>query len=242
MLKKIQLIISQSGFCSRRAADSLVLEGRVLINGVRALPGQMVDGNASISIDGFSIDTVNDIEPVKIIALNKPRNVICTRNDPQGRRCIFDLLPPSNGRSWISVGRLDFNTEGILLFTNNGDLAHLLMHPSAGLERIYLARAFGKPLSKDDMELIVSQGINADNATFQPKSIELMNSTSKHQSYKVVLTEGKNREIHQIFESYNIVISRLLRVSYGSIELGNLKTGEYRYLTKEEVSQVSAPL
>jgi 23S rRNA pseudouridine2605 synthase len=140
------------------------------------------------------------------------------------------------------VGRLDFNTEGILLFTNNGELAHRLMHPSAELERIYLARAFGKPLTKNDMELIVSQGVNADNRTFQPKLIELMNSTSKHQSYRVILTEGKNREIHQIFESYNIVISRLLRISYGSIELGELKTGEYRYLTHDEVSQISAPL
>jgi 23S rRNA pseudouridine2605 synthase len=218
------------------------MDGRVLINGVRALPGQMVGGDVNISIDGIDIDIATDIEPIKIIALNKPRNVICTRNDPQGRRCIFDLLPPNNGRSWIGVGRLDFNTEGILLFTNNGELAHRLMHPSAELERIYLARAFGKPLTKNDMELIVSQGVNADNRTFQPKLIELMNSTSKHQSYRVILTEGKNREIHQIFESYNIVISRLLRISYGSIELGELKTGEYRYLTHDEVSQISAPL
>lgn len=232
---KIQLFISKSGYCSRRGADALVIEGRVKVNNICAMPGQMVDMNSIVTVDDIEVSVDHIDVDTKVILLNKPRNTICSRRDPQERSSVFSLLPVLKGRSWIGVGRLDFNTEGVLLFTNDGKLAHKLMHPSSGIERTYLARTFGKKLEKRDMELIVKQGVKTETATLKPKSLRLMNSTDRHQSYEVVLTGGKNREIHEIFEFFDIVISRLKRVAYGSVNLDNLPKGAYRFLDQDEI-------
>ena len=223
---RIAKFISGSGVCSRRQAENLIEQGRVKINSViidkpaiNILEGDIVE------VDGKKLHY--NIVP-RIWAYHKPVGLICTHSDPQGRVTIFEELKNKLPRV-ISVGRLDINSEGLLLLTNSGDLARYLESPKNKIDRIYKVRAFGnqRPIN------LLNKIIEVDGITYKPKSIK--QTQSGHNSwYEVILTEGKNREIRRIFEHFGFEVNRLIRTSFGKYSLGDLKPGEFQEVQLDE--------
>lgn len=236
---KITKAISSSGLCSRRDAKKLILEGRVKVNG-KALTqddtGITVTENDKIEVDGKQIPS--KIETF-ICLYHKPKGLIVTHNDPQGRPTIFDKLPKDMPRV-ISVGRLDLNSEGLLLLTNNGDLARKL--EKSDLKRVYKVRVFGTP-SENTINKI-KKGVKIDGITYKAEEVKLplpstpspseeegVKSPKRNTWLEVILTEGKNREIRKLFEHFNHPVSRIIRIKYGKYKLGTLKKGEIKLVS-----------
>lgn len=230
---KIQTYIALSGKYTRRHADRLVTEGKVFVNGTKAKPGQVISENDTVKVNNEIINPTTD-DSVQVLRLFKPRGYICSRADPEGRKTVFSLLPSTKGRSWISIGRLDINTEGLLLFTNSGQFANKLMHPSSNLSRIYQARTFGNKLTLAQIKSIES-GIKVDNVTYKAKSINLKNSSGSHHHYEIHLNEGKNREIHNIFNYFGIKVSRLKRTGYANVTLKGLRSRHFDFIDYKSI-------
>jgi 23S rRNA pseudouridine2605 synthase len=195
------------------------------------LPSGMIKPNIayqeSNTIDHPSNNSVTDSS--LILIYNKPPGKICSRIDPQRRPTVFADLPDLAIGRWISVGRLDFNTSGLLLFTNNGDVAHSLMHPSFNQEREYIVRVFGKANNKN--LFLLTKGIKIKGKLAKFEKITLMKQNNSNSWYKVILTEGRNREIKNLFASQNLIVNRLMRIRYGNILLPqDLKIGRFKYL------------
>lgn len=221
MSSRLAKVISNSGYCSRRDAEKLIIEGRVTVDGkIVMTPAFNVGDENKITVDGKEIQEV--VKP-RLWLYYKPVGLVTTHKDPQDRPTVFQNLPKNLPRV-ISVGRLDLNSEGLLLLTNSGDLARKLELPSNNFLRIYKVRAFGKV----DMHAIskTKSGINIDGINYRPKDIILLKSEAKNSWFEVHLTEGKNREIRKIFEYFGLKVNRLIRTSYGPFSLGKLKSGE----------------
>ncbi|WP_348769581.1 pseudouridine synthase [Buchnera aphidicola] len=231
MKEKIQKILADSGYGSRRYIESIIQQGNVLINNKKAVIGQYFDKNQSekVFLNKKQIFFKQN-EKLKMIIYNKPEGEICTKSDPQKRSTVFDKLPTLYLNRWISVGRLDINTKGLLLFTNNGALAHQLMHPKNQIEREYYIRVRGK-INANIID-ILKKGVKIKDNYISFKSIELIsNHTKKNKWFKGVLCEGKNREIRLIFNAIQCQVSKLIRVRYGNIFLPkNLKEGRWKNL------------
>lgn len=225
---KLQKLLAHAGQGSRREIEKWIADGRITLNGKRAKLGDRASHLDRILVDGRLIALQSTrFEPIKALVYHKPEGEICTRNDPKGRPTVFENLPAIINGRWVSVGRLDINTSGLLLFTNNGELANKLMHPSTGLEREYLVRIRGRASDKT-IETLTRKGVDIDGkpAKFDSVVVADMSEEGSNHWYRVVLKEGRYREVRRMWDAVGHTVSRLKRVRYGTIKLTrDLKRG-----------------
>ena len=224
---RIQRALARAGILSRRKAEELVSNGRVTVNGTLAQVGQTVDPEKDvIKVDG---ERIGAPAPLEWFVLHKPAGVITSRNDPEGRRTVFDLVPARPGLTY--VGRLDFLTEGVLLLTTDGSAAHRLTHPSHEVERTYIASVLGEgDLAADELR----EGIELEDAVVRPKKIQAAKVGRGRWDLTITIAEGRNREVRRMCEAVGLEVDRLVRVKFGPVELGDLASGKVRSLTKQE--------
>ncbi|NKB99697.1 MAG: pseudouridine synthase [Pseudomonadales bacterium] len=231
--ERLQKVLAQIGMGSRREIEKWITEGRVIVNGDRAVLGQRVKTSDKVEVDGERV-RIAVSKAVEILILNKATGVVTTRRDPEGRTTVYEELPDLKQGRWVSVGRLDVQTSGLLLFTNDGELANRLMHPSTGLDREYAVRIHGI-LEKDDID-ILKAGIEVDGETLRFSDVRFYNGSGSNNWYHVVLTEGRNREVRRLFESRGLTVSRLKRVRYGPFVLPSwLRNGQWASLQQKDV-------
>ena len=243
MDQKLQKVLANMGYGSRREIESWIFDGRIRLNNSVAKVGDRVSNEDLIYLDGNKIETAK-IFRTQVIIYNKPEGEISSNEDPKGRPTVFDNLPSLKRAKWISVGRLDINTTGLLLFTTNGELANRLMHPRYQVERKYLVRVFGD-VNQSDID-ILKKGVLLDDEQAKFKTIERNKGASDGEKrlnnwFKVTLEGGKNREVRRLWESQGFEISRLKRIAYGPIELQPfIRPGNYLELSIEEVQKLGA--
>ncbi|MGB0218106.1 MAG: 23S rRNA pseudouridine(2605) synthase RluB [Sinimarinibacterium flocculans] len=237
MAERIQKLLATAGVASRREIERLIAEGRILVNGRPAEIGQRVDHDDKIRVDGRPIGLQRKADPTRVLIYKKQVGEVVTREDPEGRRTVFRKLPVLEASRWIAVGRLDINTSGLLLLTNNGELARRLMHPSFEVPREYAVRVHGQV----DAEMIqrLTRGVELDDGMARFESMladAYEDGEGSNQWFRVRLREGRNREVRRLFESQGLEVSRLIRVSYGPIELGRgIKSATSREATAAEI-------
>ena len=242
MDEKLQKFLSNRGYGSRRQIEQLISDGRVRLNNSVAKIGDRVSINDSIFLDNKKVRSRELVE-THIIVYNKPEGLVSTTKDTRGRPLVFDNLPPLKRGKWISVGRLDINTSGLMLFTTNGELANRLMHPKYSIDRKYLVRVYGK-VEKKNIEAL-KKGILIGDEYSRFKNIEYKNEVLKDQVrlnnwFQVTLGSGKNREVRSLWESQGFEVSRLKRISYGPVILPSfVRPGNYSYLSEKEVAQLA---
>ena len=226
--ERISKRMSRAGLCSRREAERWVLAGRVKVNGTKLQdPAVNVTDEDYILVDGKPIA---DKPETRLWRYNKPTGLVTTHKDEKGRKTVFEALPEDLPRV-ISIGRLDLNTEGLLLLTNNGELARFLEHPSTGWSRRYKVRAFGKT---DEATLrSLKKGIEYKGITYGSIDAKLESVTGDNVWLNLSLTEGKNREVRNVLEAIGLKVNRLIRLSYGPFQLGNLKTGHVEEVNRK---------
>jgi 23S rRNA pseudouridine2605 synthase len=218
--ERIAKLIARAGICSRRDAEKLIAEGRVALNGETIKsPALNVSADSLITVDGKPLPAAL---PAKLWRYNKPAGLVTSHRDPEGRPTVFSRLPPSLPRT-ISIGRLDINSEGLLLLTNDGELARKLELPSQGWVRRYRARLFGK-VTQSDLDRL-AKGISIDGVRYGPVSAELERAKGPYAWATISLKEGKNREIKRLMEHLGLKVARLIRVSFGPFHLGHLPEG-----------------
>ena len=242
MDEKLQKFLANRGYGSRRQIEQWISDGRVRLNNSVAKIGDRVSINDSIFLDNKKVRSRELVE-THIIVYNKPEGLVSTTKDTKGRPLVFDNLPPLKRGKWISVGRLDINTSGLMLFTTNGELANRLMHPRYSIDRKYLVRVYGK-VEKKNIEAL-KKGILIGDEYSRFKSIEFKNEVLKDQVrlnnwFQVTLGSGKNREVRSLWESQGFEVSRLKRISYGPVTLPSfVRPGNYTYLSEKEVAQLA---
>ena len=242
MDEKLQKFLANRGYGSRRQIEQWISDGRVRLNNSVAKIGDRVSINDSIFLDNKKVRSRELVE-THIIVYNKPEGLVSTTKDTRGRPLVFDNLPPLKRGKWISVGRLDINTSGLMLFTTNGELANRLMHPKYSIDRKYLVRVYGK-VEKKNIEAL-KKGILIGDEYSRFKNIEYKNEVLKDQVrlnnwFEVTLGSGKNREVRSLWESQGFEVSRLKRISYGPVILPSfVRPGNYSYLSEKEVAQLA---
>ncbi len=242
MDEKLQKFLANRGYGSRRQVEQWISDGRVRLNNSVAKIGDRVSINDSIFLDNKKVRSRELVE-THIIVYNKPEGLVSTTKDTRGRPLVFDNLPPLKRGKWISVGRLDINTSGLMLFTTNGELANRLMHPKYSIDRKYLVRVYGK-VEKKNIEAL-KKGILIGDEYTRFKNIEYKNEVLKDQVrlnnwFQVTLGSGKNREVRSLWESQGFEVSRLKRISYGPVILPSfVRPGNYSYLSEKEVAQLA---
>lgn len=238
--QRIHKLLANAGFGSRRTIEEWIKQQRIQVNGVPATIGQIVSLTDQIEIDSRRIDLLQYTrEATRVLLYNKPEGEICSHRSVDGKKTVYDNLPKLKQGKWISVGRLDVNTSGLLLFTNDGDLAHRLMHPSFGLERHYLVRVLGK-VTPDTIRTL-KEGVKLEAGFCQFKEIyqKENESTSANQWFIVTLMEGKYREVRKLWESQGCTVSRLVRIRYGEVELPRrLRKGDWQELPEADLAQL----
>ncbi|WP_133469360.1 23S rRNA pseudouridine(2605) synthase RluB [Paraglaciecola marina] len=219
MSDKLQKVLANAGLGSRREMERWIEAGRASVNGKLATLGDRVEPTDKIRVDGNPVNTVNNSPICRVLMYNKPEGELCSRKDPEGRATVFDRLPNIKNGRWIAVGRLDINTSGLLLFTNDGELANRLMHPKHEVEREYSVRVFGEV--EDMMLKRLTDGVKLEDG--EAKFTQIVKKPSDEESqnswYNVSLSEGRNREVRRLWESQGLQVSRLIRVRYGELEL-----------------------
>lgn len=234
--EKLQKVLAHLGLGSRRQIEGWIEEGRLTIDGLTARLGDRVRGGQAVRLDGKSI-ALDAASQVRVLLYHKPLREVCSRNDPEGRKTVFERLPRLKSGRWISVGRLDFNTTGVLLFTTDGDLAHALMHPSAAIEREYLVRVMGRV--DDDVLQRLKEGVQLDDGPARFSDIQEGGGDGINRFFYVVLTEGRNREVRRLWESQGLTVSRLKRVRYGEVFMpSKLKKGQWLELPQKDVDVI----
>jgi 23S rRNA pseudouridine2605 synthase len=197
--------------------ETLIEEGRIEVNGTPAILGQRVSARDRIFIDGRPVRFQAATENPQVIMYHKPAGELVTANDPEGRPTVFDKLPRLKSGKWIAIGRLDFNTSGLLLLTDSGDLANRLMHPRHGIEREYAVRIVGE-LSREQ-ERTLKTGVQLDDGPAKFDELRFKGGEGSNRWYEVTLREGRNREVRRMFEALGLTVSRLIRIRFGSLEL-----------------------
>lgn len=245
MTVRIQKLLATAGIGSRRQVEEWMREGRISVAGRVARLGDRAGPGDEISLDGRKLD-LGPPGPAarQVLLYHKPMGEVTTRRDPQRRPTVFDRLPsPERGR-WIVVGRLDVNTSGLLLFTTDGELAHRLMHPSSSIEREYLVRVRGQPDGEAIRKLLRGIPLDDGPAAFDRIIDEPSppgEAAARNASYRVVLHEGRNREVRRLWEAAGYEVSRLLRIRYGPIELPrDLRPGQWRLLDERPIARLLA--
>jgi 23S rRNA pseudouridine2605 synthase len=231
---KLHKVLAQSGLGSRIEMERLIAEGHVAVNNEVAHVGQRVQFGDQIKVNGRQLKVRIAPPPPRVIAYHKPAGEVVTTDDPQNRPTVFRRLPRLYQGKWQSVGRLDLNTEGLLLFTSSGELANQLMHPRFGLQREYAVRSLGK-LSKEQKEQLIT-GIQLDDGPAQFGSIEEGGGEGSNCWYRVTISEGRNREVRRMFEAVGHAVSRLIRIRYGAMVLPRgLKRGAFVELGERDI-------
>jgi len=237
--ERLHKVLAQAGLGSRRALEERIAQGLVKVNAVVAQTGQSVKGGDRIELDGKTFVATALTEPASVLLYNKPEGEVTTREDPEGRPTVFESLPRLKGARWIAVGRLDINTTGLLLLTTDGELANALMHPSSGIAREYVCRIHGEV--PDPVVHRLAKGVQLDDGPAKFDEIERIGSSDSHAWFKVVLTEGRNREVRRLWESQGFNVSRLKRVKYGSVHLPRLlKRGHCEEMPADQVEKLRA--
>jgi len=231
---KLHKVLAQAGMGSRLEMEKLITEGRIAVNNELAHVGQRVQYGDQIKVDGKPIRIRIDPPPARVIAYHKPAGEIVSHDDPQNRPSVFRKLPRLQNGKWQSVGRLDLNTEGLLLFTSSGELANQLMHPRFGLEREYAVRVLGA-LSKDEKQKLLD-GVMLDDGPAQFGSIEDGGGEGSNCWYRVTISEGRNREVRRMMEAVGHAVSRLIRIRYGAMVLPHgLRRGAWLELDESDI-------
>lgn len=231
---KLHKVLAQAGLGSRLEMEALILQGRISVNSEPAHIGQRIQYGDQVKINGKPIRYRIAPPPARVIAYHKPVGEVVTHDDPQNRPTVFRKLPRLVQGKWQSVGRLDLNTEGLLLFTSSGELANQLMHPRFGLEREYAVRVLGALSGEEKKKLL--EGVRLDDGMAQFGSIEEGGGEGSNHWYKVTISEGRNREVRRLFESVGHAVSRLIRIRYGAMVLPRgLKRGAWMELDERDI-------
>ena len=231
---KLHKVLAQAGMGSRLEMEQLILEGRISVNNEPAHVGQRIQYGDQIKVNGKPIHVRIEPPPARVIAYHKPAGEIVSHDDPQNRPSVFRKLPRLMNGKWQSVGRLDLNTEGLLLFTSSGELANQLMHPRFGLEREYAVRVLGA-LSKDEKQRLLD-GVTLDDGLAQFGSIEDGGGEGSNCWYRVTISEGRNREVRRMMEAVGHAVSRLIRIRYGAMVLPHgLRRGAWLELEEGDI-------
>lgn len=257
--QRLQKLLATAGLGSRRGIEQWIRDGRLQVDGRTAILGTHATADSDIRLDGQPLRlglTGREAAGTgsEVLLYYKPTGEVTTRSDPQGRRTVFERLPvPRGGGRWVVVGRLDVNTSGLLLFTTDGALAHRLMHPTSRVEREYLVRVRGRPQPEDLQRL--QRGVALADGPARFERIEPLvggpgearrsasGPARSHSWYRVMLREGRNREVRRLWEAVGLEVSRLTRVRQGPIELPRqLKPGHYRWLQASEVAELQAAI
>jgi 23S rRNA pseudouridine2605 synthase len=230
---RIHRALAQAGMASRRAAEVLVADGRISVNGIIAVTGQSVGPGDVIRVDGRVVAP----EPLRVVVLNKPAGVVSTARDPQGRPTVLDLLP--NDLRMYPIGRLDLDTTGVLLITNDGDLSNKLMHPRGKVPKVYEALVDGRVSAETVRQL--RAGVEVDDGVTQPARVEIMDRLHPGGTWlRIELTEGRNRIVKRMCQAVGHRVQRLRRIRFAGIEVGGLKPGAWRIVTSDELRHLQA--
>ena len=241
MKERIQKILANEGIVSRRQAENLIREGRIKINGQEAILGMSISRSDLIEIDGKAVEISEGTNPLRVLMYNKKVGEISSTKDPEGRPSVFLALPKISKGKWISVGRLDINTSGLMLFTNNGELANKLMHPSSKIEREYVARIRGQ-VEPDHIRKLL-EGVNLEDGKASFSDLQPGRKGKSNQWFAMVIMEGRTREVRRMWESQGFSVSRLKRVRIGGLFLpANLRQGNYKELAEKEIKSIGPQL
>lgn len=233
---KLQKLLAHKGLGSRREMEALIASGEVSVNGKTATLGDRAGPDDVIRI-GRRVIRVHKEELPKVLLYHKPEGEIVSRHDPEGRPSVFDKLPHLRSSKWIAIGRLDFNTSGLLIFTNDGTLANRLMHPRFEMEREYAVRILGQ-LSEEQMKQLTT-GVTLDDGQAAFTYLADQGGEGANHWYRVILKEGKNREVRRMFEAIGLTVSRLMRVRFGPINLPpRIKRGQWLELDEKETRRL----
>lgn len=233
-MERLQKIIAQAGFCSRRAAEKLILDGKVSVDGkIVTELGAKADSNQKIVVDGKLL--TSNAQKIYIL-LNKPRGYVSTAHDERGRKKVTDLLEKNFPERVYPVGRLDLNSEGLILLTNDGDLTNLLIHPRYEVKKTYRARISGD-LTEEKLDLLRA-GIELDDGLTAPAEIYLLDKDL----VEITIHEGRNRQVRRMFAAVGCDVKRLQRIKFANLTLDGLKIGKFRALTPEEVEKLKGDL
>ena len=237
MSERLQKLLAAAGHGSRRGIEEWIRAGRVTINGRAAALGDRASQTDEICLDGKPLDLGGRADATEVLLYHKPVGEVTTRSDPEGRPTVFERLPSAPSGRWIVVGRLDVNTSGLLLFTNDGELAHRLMHPSSEIEREYRVRLRGMP-SAPVLDRL-RRGVELEDGPARFDRIELESNEGSHSWFRVCLHEGRNREVRRLFEHEGFEVSRLSRMRYGPVELPkDLRAGGHQKLPSPRVAEL----
>jgi len=232
--EKLHKVLARAGLGSRRRIEDWIEQGRVTVNGETARIGARIAPGDRVAVDGRPVETVT-AAPARVLLYHKPLGELVTRDDPKGRPTVFDSLPPLPSGRWIAVGRLDINTTGLLLLTNDGDLAHRLMHPGADLDREYVVRVQGE-VDAARLDRLKS-GVDLDGRPAAFTAIEPVGKrTGRNRTFRVTLTEGRNREVRRMWETVGCTVNRLKRIRFGPAALPrDLEPGQWREVPVDTV-------
>lgn len=234
---KLHKVLAQSGIGSRRDMEQLIQDGGVTVNDEVAHIGMRISYGDRVKVSGKPVKVRIQGAPARLLAYHKPIGEVVSFNDPEGRPTVFRRLPRLENGKWQSVGRLDINTEGLLLFSNSGELANQLMHPRFGIEREYAVRVLGS--LDDEQRARLIEGVQVDGQTANFKSIEDGGGDGANRWYRVVITEGRNREVRKLFDTFGLAVSRLIRIRYGSVVLPRgLKRGVWVELSEQDLRRI----
>lgn len=231
-MERIQKVIANRGYCSRRKAEELIKEGKVLINGEKAEIGAKVSGSDIITINGKTLTE----DRKEYVLLYKPRGVVTTTSDEKNRKTVLDLIETE--KRLYPIGRLDYDTTGILLLTNDGELTNLLTHPKNEIEKVYIAKIEGLIHKTDIIKLcngVIIDGVKTSEAKARIRKIDKKTNSS---IVELVIHEGKNHQVKKMFEAIGYKVEKLKREKIAFLDLGGLKSGEYRYLNTKEVKRL----
>ena len=236
--EKLQKVLAQAGFGSRRMMEEWIATGRVTVNGKPAILGMRVAEGDLVNAERRTIRVGESNYNARVLLYHKPEGEIVSRDDPEKRSSVFDKLPKLRGQKWIAIGRLDFNTSGLLIFTTSGELANRLMHPRFEVEREYAVRVQGT-MSEAQMNLALKQGVELEDGLVKFEKLEDQGGEGFNHWYRVMLKEGRNRVVRRTFEALGLPVSRLMRIRFGIINLPpRLKRGMTAELGESEVAQV----